>query len=196
MGSFYHHIRSKALIENETALHDFVRTSLNKAQSADQDYFARGVREGEYAHYLKPWLERFGDSLKIVYFDDLRENPRKLCDDLTQWLGLPPLPEQDALFTVENRTIYARNRHMHKAALLVNNRLERFLRNHHAIKRGLRRFYYALNARSSKTEGMDELSAQMLRAHYAPHNQELRDLLTLYGRNGLPSWLNTPHVRS
>ena len=103
LSSFYHHIRSKALDAENAGMEAFIRASLKKSGSADQDYFARGVREGEYAAYLEPWLSIYGNNLKIVFFDALRENPRALCNELTAWLGLNPLPDQPNLFTIENK---------------------------------------------------------------------------------------------
>lgn len=197
LSSFYHHIRSKAVAAGNTNMSDFIRDSLNKSGSENQDYFSRGVREGEYAEYLEPWLRIYGDKLKIVYFDSLRENPRALCNEITDWLGLNPLPELPNLFTVENKTRYARNPLLHKAALKVNKRLEGFFRNNHALKRSIRKLYYAINADSTKKgEEMDHASAELLHAHYVAHNLQLQKMLQQYGRNGLPSWLNTPHVRS
>ncbi|MCE2846208.1 MAG: sulfotransferase domain-containing protein [Sphingobacteriales bacterium] len=196
LSSFYHHIRSKALDMGNTDMKDFIRASLERSDSADQDYFARGVREGEYAGYLEPWLRIYGDNLKVVYFDALRENPRALCNELTDWLGLKPLPNLPNLFTIENKTLYARNPLLHKAALRVNKRLEGFLRNNHALKRSIRKLYYALNTdRAQRGIEIDKASADLLSSHYVNHNLELRKLLQQYGRNGLPSWLNTPHVR-
>ncbi|MFM9055716.1 MAG: sulfotransferase domain-containing protein [Bacteroidota bacterium] len=198
LSSFYHHIRSKALKDGSSGISDFIRASMERSSSNDQDYFARGVREGEYAGYLEPWLRIYGDNLKIVYFDALRENPRALCNELTAWLGLNPLPELPNLFTVENKTLYARNPMLHKAALKVNKRLEGFFRNHHALKRSIRKLYYTINSARDTQQGieMDQESTDLLKTHYMAHNSELRKLLQQYGRNGLPSWLNTPHVRS
>ena len=46
---------------------------------------------GHYAEHVSKWQAIFGeDAVKIVLFDDLRADPKDLCDDIFQFLGLAP----------------------------------------------------------------------------------------------------------
>lgn len=54
------------------------------------------LHSGLYADQLRRYFERFPrEQIRIVLFDDLVASPRRVCDELTTWLGLPPLAELD-----------------------------------------------------------------------------------------------------
>lgn len=55
----------------------------------DKAYLGRG----EYAHYLTPWIDRFGrDSLTCLWSDDLFTNGPATAGRVVAALGLPPAP--------------------------------------------------------------------------------------------------------
>ena len=85
-----------------------------------QDYFTRGVREGFYSDYLGPWFEKYGKDLKIVFFDDLKTRPMELTQEICEWLGLSSIMFKESDFTIENKTVYYKNKAMHKMILAAN----------------------------------------------------------------------------
>jgi hypothetical protein len=188
--SFYHHIVSKSMITQPGEIQDFVRRSLDRLnKEGEYDYFSRGVREGCYADYLEPWFQRFGDDLRIVFFDDLQKKPGLLMHSLWDWLDLSP-PAEGA-YSIENKTVYVRNPSLHKLLLKINHSMEHFWRRHHGLKKRLRRFYYTFNARQGNPEGMTPELAKELREFYRPYNRQLAVLLKQQGYKSLPSWVDS-----
>lgn len=190
LSSFYNHIRSKAMLEEKVDMADFIRKSIEGIHdSSKQNYFTRGVREGFYSDYLQPWFDRYGNNLKIVFFDDLKENPKSLTFDVAQWLELDTAEFRDSDFTVENKTVYYKNKSIHKVILGINKKMEAFWRRNHGLKKKLRSIYYSFNADNSSNEKMDENTKQLLRELYEPYNRELKGMLKKNGYRQLPSWL-------
>jgi len=95
-------VREELLIRNNTLLTDtslhhscLVRSPKfrNFTEPEKSDYRGRLVRWGEYAHYLKYWMQTFNSSqLYVLKTEDLKRNPTKTLADLVAWLGLEPYP--------------------------------------------------------------------------------------------------------
>lgn len=193
LNSYYGHLLSKTILEPDENPTEFVRKSILAInQDLPQNYFARGVKEGFYSDYLPAWFNTFGDDLKIVFFDDLKKNPADLLNNITAWLGIPPIPESEKEFTIENKTIHYRIKFLHRAVLFINSKAERFWRKNHRAKILLRKLYYRLNADKEKSVQPDEQISHELRELYRPYNRTLRDILTEKGYKDLPSWINQP----
>lgn len=191
LGSFYNHIRSKEMLQESVDMPTFIRRSVEGIHDQSrQDYFTRGVREGFYSDYLPAWFDRFGDRLKVVFFDDLSKNPHGLTREVCDWLGITSEHYQPADFTVENKTVYYRNKAVHKFILTVNKQLEAFWRKNHGLKKQLRAFYYTFNASGRSSEQMDDNSRRLLNDLYAPYNRQLKKLLQDKGYERLPAWLS------
>ncbi len=45
------------------------------------------LERGRYAGYLRPWLERFGDELRVLFFEELVGRPDRL-GEVYRWLGV------------------------------------------------------------------------------------------------------------
>lgn len=190
ISSFYNHIRSKAMLEENIDMAGFIKKSIAGINDlSNQNYFTRGVREGYYSEYLSPWFDRFGDNLKIVFFDDLKKNPMQLTLELADWLGLDGNAFKATDFTIENKTVYYKNKSLHKFILGINRKMEAFWRRNHSLKKKLRVFYYSFNASASKGEDMDEEIKGILTDLYRPHNQKLKALLLHKGYTNLPEWI-------
>lgn len=53
--------------------------------------FAHYVETGFYGRQLKPYVETFpAEQLRVVLFEDLRDNPVKLVQSFYEWLGVDP----------------------------------------------------------------------------------------------------------
>lgn len=192
LGSFYNHIRSKAMLEEQVDISTFIRKSTEGIHDMSrQNYFTRGVREGFYSDYLDIWFEKFGADLKIVFFDDLKSNPMQLTKDISAWLGLTTDIYKPGDFTVENKTVYYKNKALHKVILSINKKMEAFWRKNHSLKKKLRGFYYTFNADKSTGEKMDADTIRLMQELYAPYNRKLKEQLLKQGYTQLPAWLET-----
>lgn len=190
LGSFYNHIRSKAMLEENVDMYTFIQKSLEGINDhSKQDYFTRGVREGFYSDYLSPWFEKYGNDLKIVFFDDLKTRPMELTKEICEWLGISTDVFTPSDFTVENKTVYYKNKSVHKLILTVNKKLESFWRRNHGLKKKLRSFYYVFNANKSSGETIDARTLKLLNELYSPYNVQLLKMLQQHGYKNLPSWL-------
>ena len=190
LGSFYNHIRSKAMLEENVDMYSFIQKSLAGIKDhSKQDYFTRGVREGFYSDYLGPWFEKYGKDLKIVFFDDLKTRPMELTQEICEWLGLSSIMFKESDFTIENKTVYYKNKAMHKMILAANKKLEAFWRRNHNLKKIFRSIYYVFNANKSTGETIDTRTLKLLNEIYTPYNYKLLKMLQEKGYKQLPSWL-------
>ena len=57
----------------------------------DQDVMFRFfVQHGQYAQQIRTMLRYFPkQNIKLYLFEDLKENPQDVCDDIYSWLGIP-----------------------------------------------------------------------------------------------------------
>lgn len=190
LGSFYNHIRSKAMLEENVDMYTFIQKSLEGINDhSKQDYFTRGVREGFYSEYLTPWIDKYGNDLMIVFFDDLKTRPMELTREICEWLGISTDVFTESDFSVENKTVYYKNKAVHKVILAVNKKLEAFWRRNHNLKKKLRSFYYVFNANQSSGETIDARTLKLLNELYTPYNFQLLKMLQQRGYKNLPSWL-------
>jgi Sulfotransferase domain len=190
LGSFYNHIRSKAMLEEDLDMYTFIQKSLEGINDhSKQDYFTRGVREGFYSDYLPTWIEKYGNDLKIVFFDDLKTRPMELTKEICEWLDISKDVFTASDFTIENKTVYYKNKAVHKVILSVNKKLESFWRRNHNLKKKLRSFYYVFNANKSSGETIDARTLKLLNELYTPYNFQLLKMLRQQGYKNLPAWL-------
>lgn len=188
--SFFSRAVSKSTLPADIKFDEYLAISETKVDSDEYSVYTRGVREGIYADYIEPWQESFGDSLKIVFFDDLKKNALDLTQSICSWLGLPIDCYSPQDFTIENKTLQYKNRGLHRYVKDMYMKNEVFWRKHHWLKQRFRVVYNALNAdKSGGLKTIDEASVARLRDYYAPHNMRLRSFLVVNGYSDLPEWL-------
>ena len=140
-----------------------------------------GVEGGYYARFLPPWLAQFApDRLYITFFEQFREQPRAVLQDIGRWLGLSPAGFDQVNFSVENRSMNYRWRSLQQLALTLNRRAERVWRAHPHLKQRLRALYFRLNGRAFVEEIDPELLAT-LRARYTLANADFAAMLIDWG---------------
>lgn len=194
--SFYERKKANAVLTPNVSFKDYVDKSVKMSESEMNDHrededalFMRGIREGLYINYLPPWMELFGDRLKIMFFEDLKSNSSAFMQEVCEWLGLDfgvYLPND---FRVENQTIGYRNRWLHKTFLTINKKFEPFWRKNVQLKRTLRTLYKGVNAENKKREQMSDEDRNYLNSIYGPYNKRLADFLKGKGITRLPEWL-------
>ena len=189
--SFFTFQKTRLRIPESTTLVEYLAAAdrLSDADFADpanDAYF--GFRGGCYADYLPAWLAAFGPHLKILFFEDLVTDTDAVLRDVAVWLGIDPsaFPEPD--LSSENRTTGFKSRRLQRLALAFNDRLERFLRRHPAMKRRLRAAYYRLNGRAAR-ESVSSVTEAELAARYREPNARLAEQLRDAGVIDIPDWL-------
>jgi hypothetical protein len=147
-----------------------------------------GVGGGCYDEWIDPWLETFGQRLRVEFFENLVASPEQVTSELCRWLAVDPAPAAGFDYSVENRTVQYKHRRLQRLALAVNRNTERFFGRRPALKRVLRSAYYRVNGDRGRLR-LDPASEDRLAAFYAPHNERLAASLEAAGRTRMPGWL-------
>ncbi len=147
-----------------------------------------GLEGGKYADYLRPWVDTFGDRLKVLFTDDLHSDPRGVLRNVFTFAGVDPGEADRIILTRENKSTDYRFAGVQRLALAMNHVGERFWRSHPKIKRSVRRVYYAINGRAFEA-GDDPAVLEELRRFYEPYNDRLAKQLRAAGYDKLPDWL-------
>jgi hypothetical protein len=189
--SFFSRAVSKSALPEDIGLNDYLSVSKQKINSAEHDVYSRGVREGLYIEYIRPWQRAFGHNMKVVFFDDLQQSALGLTRNICAWLGLDTTCLESQDFSVENKTRQYRYRKLHRYVKDVYMKSEAFWREHYRLKQRLRNIYNMFNADAASTlRTVDEAGIAKLRALYEPYNQELKVFLESNNYASLPRWLN------
>lgn len=146
-----------------------------------------GLGGGCYDTYLDSWIEELGDRFRVLFFDDVVNDPRKTVRGLCEWLDIDSTFVDDFDYSVENKTEQYRSRRLQKTAVTINRRTERFFRQHRTAKRTLRRAYYTVNRPASELTISPSAQARMAE-FYKPHNDRLARQLAGIGISLPPDW--------
>ncbi len=189
--SFFKYKKSMLELDRQLTLAEYISKCQampieQKIKEENDRYW--GIDGGFYANYLPDWFDVFGDNLKIMFFDDLKQDPKLLLKDLCQWLEIDFSIYESSSFEVENKSRNYKSQALQKIALLVNNKAEKFWRANQGIKTALRNIYYAVNGQSHQ-ETINEKTLDYLKSIYNPYNRKLAGQLAERGYTDLPSWL-------
>jgi hypothetical protein len=184
---------------SQLSSNEFVEQAFAEAATIEEDGpeewrqapFGRQLLKGRYAVYVRRFLEFFpADSVRILYFEDLRDQPRETVADACQFLGLDPAMYDHFEFAVENRSRRHRHPRLRTLASRTNRRLEPALNRIPWLRRAARTAYNAVNTSTAETVlSFAPADAQRLRAYYAPFNSDLSQLaIQLQLARGAPAW--------
>jgi hypothetical protein len=190
--SFFQYQKTRLRLPPDLSIEDYLAhaDALSAADFQDPEnerYFAVGG--SRYADFLPAWLEQFGsDRLLVVAFEELTAEPARILAETATWLGLDPgLLPADALAS-ENKTTAFKSRRFQRLALTANDRFERILRRHPAVKRRLRALYFRINGRAAGSQISDAVRADLAERFREP-NARLYELLVSAGLS-VPPWLS------
>jgi Sulfotransferase domain len=191
--SWYRFVRGRARIPKDMTFASYLDTC-ERLRAADLDGLREnqpytGLRGGCYDECIDAWHRRFGSAFRVVFFDDLADDPKDTVIDILRWLDLDAEPAERFRFEVENRSVQYRSRRVLGVALTLNRRGEAFFERHPDLKRRLRSIYYAVN-RDSAAEILTPAERERLTTFYAPHNARLAASLRAAGVDRLPDWLS------
>lgn len=147
-----------------------------------------GLEGGKYADYLPPWIDTFGDRLKILFTDELNGHPRQVLREVCTFVGVDPGFAEHIDLARSNKSTHFRLAGVQRLALSMNKAGERFWRSHPKLKRSLRDLYYKINGRPFEPAD-DPETIEALHAFYAPYNARLAEQLRAAGYRDLPDWL-------
>lgn len=190
--SFYKFKKSELELDQNLTFDEYIRQceALPPAERVKREnnvYW--GIEGGYYVDYLSDWFDVFEDDLKIVFFEHLVSDPKTVLVDICNWLGIESENFTASLnYSVENKTVYFKNRALQNFALKINWKGEAFWRSHPGIKRFLRGIYYSING-ASHSEEISVATRARLEEMFRPYNQKLAVELSRRGYIGLPSWL-------
>jgi hypothetical protein len=189
--SFYKYLKSRLLLPQDLPLAEYVRrceeTPYAIKSNQDEDVYW-GIEGGFYANFLPDWIEVFGDSFRIVFFDEIVDDANACMRDVCRWLALDPGVYDQSALEPENKSVNYRSGIFQKAALWINDGGEKFWRRFPNLKRNLRAVYYQLNGAAFRDEVEKETRAH-LQTIFAPHNRRLAEMLAQRGYANLPEWL-------
>lgn len=190
--SFFKYKKSMMEVDRSISIRDYIQQCIElpteeKVKPENDTYW--GIEGGFYANYLPDWWETFDRNVMVLFFDDLKSDPKSFLVNLCRWLEIDPRVYDTTQLGVENRSVAYKNKSLQQLALNINTRLEKFWRSHPQLKTSLRDFYYTLNGSSYKEVVSDE-TLNYLQHIYAPYNKKLKEQLSERGYVSLPTWLN------
>ena len=93
------------------------------------------MQHGLYGNHLASFVQTFGrKNVHVIFFEDFKKSTASEICNLMKQLEISTTFYQDFTFDIKNKTFAGRNKDLHKIALLMNKRLERFWLNHPRIK--------------------------------------------------------------
>lgn len=154
----------------------------------EENHLYTGFEFGFYNKHINDWYEVFGNNLKVMFFDDLKD-AKKAVLELSDWLGIDKAFYNNYNFEVKNKSVDYKNRFMHALAVRISFGARRFWRKNQKLKSILRNAYYKLNGQSVSKADHDAAVKAKIMALYEPSNKELAAYLKNKGIVNLPVWL-------
>ncbi len=189
--SFFKYKKSRLELDKNLSFVEYLRqcealSPQARVKQENDKYW--GIEGGFYANYLEDWLNVFGKSVYITFFDELQNNPKLLISKICAWLEIDNAVFESKDLTVENKSLDYKNQYLQELALWINFKAEKFWRANPGIKRGLRNAYYNLNNMPYEEE-INQQTLNYLQSLYRPYNQKLAAQLLAVNHTELPQWL-------
>lgn len=190
--SFYRYRKSRMEIDQRISFDDYIRIceSLQPDDKRNPEFTKYwGIEGGFYIDYLAQWFDVFGESVRIVFLERLKDDPFSVLRELCEWLRIDHTVFDDSLqLSIHNISVSYKNPTLQRVAVRVNKQGEMFWRSHPRIKRILRSMYYAINERPAE-ETMSDDAVAYLESLFSLHNIRLATQLSKRGYTNLPYWM-------
>lgn len=190
--SYYNLQVSKFTVPREVSFADFVAMALRYAngepvpEAEFDSVHLEALRHGNYGGFLQVYLDAFPrERIAVEFYESLRADPAALMRRLCRFLQISAAYYDDYAFQRKNATYWARSDRLHRAAIGVNDKLERVLRRYPRAKHFLAAVYRRLNTASEGYEPMAADVRRVLLDYYAPDMRRVEELL---GRELPPNW--------
>jgi hypothetical protein len=150
-----------------------------------------GLYIGFYAEYLGDWFDEFGGDLRVVFAEDLRNDPGAVVERLCAWLGI----DTDVVATLDlsarNVTSHPRSARLAAAANSARRYGRRLPFLPRAVRKALRGGYLRVNAGGTLAERLEPAQRLQVQEIYRESNQRTAQMLAAHGYRDLPPWLTT-----
>ncbi len=153
-----------------------------------------GLSIGFYGDYLGGWFEKFPDTIKVVFFDDLASRPHEVIADLCRWLSIDPTVAASFDYKARNRTEHPRSLAMTEAMFAVKRMAGDLLERSPALRKAGRKAYFLINSGQPK-EALQPQTKDRVEKIYRRSNRATAELLGSQGYDRLPSWLRSMEER-
>jgi hypothetical protein len=191
--SSYEFHRGRLNLPRDLSLADYLRRCLafdrGEATPAGlglDEWFLKVLRFGCYAEFIDVYRSELPDAgIKIMFFEDLRENPSVFMRELSAFLAIDTAHWDGFHFRASNTTFAGRNEWLHRLALRTNSALEPLWRRAPIVKHSVLQLYKAVNQSSAGHGPMTADVREQLEAFYRPSLQILRRQL---GRDLPEAW--------
>ncbi|MEA5510543.1 sulfotransferase [Crocosphaera sp. UHCC 0190] len=189
--SFFKYKKSILSLDKNLTIEEYIKQceaipEQERVQQENDTYW--GLDGGFYANYLDEWFTSFGKSLKVIFFDDLKNDSKQLLKEICHWLEIDwegwDLPDLKA----ENKSVNYKSQFLQRLALLVNDSAEKFWRANPKLKIQLREIYYLING-MAHTDELKPETLEYLISLYKPYNQKLAEQLIARDYSVFPQWL-------
>jgi Sulfotransferase domain len=189
--SFFKYKKSMLELDSKISLDEYLRqcealSPLERIKQENDTYW--GIEGGFYANYLEDWLNVFGESIYLTFFDELISDPKLFLSKMYNWLEIDNTILEAQELTVENKSLGYKNKYLQQLALFINLKAEKFWRANSGIKSILRDIYHNLNGLPHQ-EKISEQTLNYLQSLYQPYNQKLAVQLLARNYTNLPQWL-------
>ncbi len=148
-----------------------------------------GLYIGYYADYVPPWLDAFGDDIRVLFTEQLMRDPGGVVGGLFGWLGVDPGVATTMDLAPRNRTNHPRSVLAARLAYSVKRATESRARIPARIRDPLRRIYQRANS-GRAPEAMTPGARQDVEGLYRESNEQTATALRAHGYTELPAWLD------
>jgi hypothetical protein len=171
------------------------QAKVDVTQFSPTDEIVEYLWQGAYAPYIAEYLARFPkEQLGLFYFDELKHQPREFMNGVCTFLDIDSAFFEDYQFSIENKSRSVRFPALHKLAERTNRRLELVQNKFPAIRRTIKKTYYALlNPETDAIAQIDtSYAAEKLGEYYSQYNSDLHEIMKEYSADdsNMPPWLS------
>ena len=152
----------------------------------------QGLLIGFYADYVPAWLHAFGTDVKVVFSEELAQEPALVLESLFEWLEIDT--EISGLdLDAKNVTAHARSTRVASIVYALKRRGDRARILPPRVREQLRRAYLKVNI-GSLPERLDPEMRHRVNAIYGSSNEDTARALVAHGYRRLPTWLAAPNA--
>ncbi|HET6560444.1 MAG TPA: sulfotransferase domain-containing protein [Marmoricola sp.] len=154
-----------------------------------------GLYIGYYGDYVPLWLDAFGPDIKVLFTENLADDPVGVMRDVLRWLEIDDEVAERLDLDPRNPTLHPRSTRLAHLAYSLKKSAERRSRvarlvRARTVREPVRRLYHALNA-GKPPPHMLPSTRRHVEQLYAESNAQTREALRRHGYDHLPPWLLT-----
>ena len=186
--SYSFHV-SKLNIPEDVSFEKYIESCLryDRGESSAEElgigeWYLKALSSGDYFRHLSSYRKYFSDEqIMVVSFDDLASDVRSLMKEVCDFIDIDASFYDNFEFRKVNVTFSSKNKLLHKFAMLMNERSERFLRQRPGLKQFLVGIYKSVNQEREGYDPMSDNARSELNAYYRQGVIDLRAYLSSRG---------------